>query len=56
MRYAKKGGNKADREHNEMAATWKAKFDQVMTKARLTLRSADDINTLNALQKQVHGR
>ena len=56
LRYAKKGGNKADREHNEMAATWKAKFDQVMTKARLTLRSADDINTLNALQKQVHGR
>jgi len=56
LRYAKKGGNKADREHNEMADTWKAKFDQVMTKARLTLRTADDIATLDALQQQVHGK
>lgn len=56
LRYAKKGGSKEVKEHNEMVGTWRTKFDQVMTKARLSLRSGEDIDMLDRLQREVHGK
>lgn len=55
LRYAKKGGNKEIKVHNEMRSVWKAKFEQVMNKARLTLRSPQDVAQLNELEQQVKG-
>ncbi len=56
LKYAKKGGSKEVKEHNEMVSTWRSKFDQVMTKARLSLRSGEDIDLMDRLQREVHGQ
>jgi hypothetical protein len=56
LRYAKKGGNKEIKVHNEMRSVWKAKFEQVMSKARITLHSSQDIAQLDELERQVKGR
>ena len=51
---AKKGGNKEIKVHNEMRSVWKAKFEQVMSKARITLREPEDIAMLDRLEQEVN--
>ena len=53
-KYAKKGGNKLVKMHNEMRSVWLSKFQQVMTKARLTLHRPEDVEVLNRLQQEVN--
>lgn len=55
-KYAKKGGSKLVKMHNEMRSVWHSKFEQVMTKARLTLHKPEDVATLNRLQQEVNGK
>lgn len=56
VKYAKKGGDKMVKMHNEMRSVWLSKFEQVMTKARITLTRPDDVATLNHLQNEVYGK
>ncbi len=56
IRYAKKGGDKSVKEHNAMVSVWRTKFDQVMTKARMTLVRPEDVQTLDRLQREVYGK
>lgn len=55
LKYAKKGGNKEIKAHNEMRSVWQSKFEQVMSKARITLKSPQDVAQLDELERQVKG-
>ena len=54
VKHAKKGGNKEIKVHNEMRSVWKAKFEQVMSKARITLREPEDVAMLDRLEQEVN--
>lgn len=51
--YAAKGGSKANNLHNEFRQVWQDKFRQCMTKARLTLHSAQDVARLDELEQMI---
>lgn len=44
---------KAEKEHNELAIAWKAKTEQVLTKAKLTLRSSSDLEEVRRVEQML---